>query len=129
MWRNFPTLLILALLLSIVGVTAWADDKPKDKKGVTYQDDVVPILKSNCYRCHGPEKQESELRLDTPEGIKKGGSVGPAIVAGKADESHLIKSVEGKSDDVVAMPPEDGPLSKEQIATLRKWIDAGAKFE
>ena len=98
-------------------------------KPVSYKDDVAPILAGNCVKCHGPTKQESDFRLDTPEGLTNGGKVGPAIVAGSAKESHLIKAITGTSDDVVAMPPEDGPLSKEQIELLKRWIDEGAKFK
>lgn len=96
-------------------------------KPVSYKDDVVPILSANCYKCHGPDKQESDFRLDSYEKLIKGGKVGTAIVAGKSAESHLFKAINGKSDDVVAMPPEDGPLGKEQIELIKKWIDEGAK--
>jgi hypothetical protein len=98
-------------------------------KPVSYKNDVAPILAGNCVKCHGPTKQESDFRLDTPDGLTKGGKVGPAIVPGSAKESHLMKAILGTSDDVVAMPPEDGPLSKEQIDVLRRWIDEGAKFK
>lgn len=98
-------------------------------KPVRYKDDVVPILESNCYRCHGPDKQESDFRLDSPKGLAKGGKVGKAIVPGKSGESHLIQAITGMSDDIVAMPPEDSPLSKEQIDLLKRWIDEGAKYK
>jgi hypothetical protein len=98
-------------------------------KPVSYKNDVAPILAGHCVKCHGPTKQESDFRLDTPKGLTKGGKVGPAIVPGSGKESHLIKAITGTSDDVVAMPPEDGPLSKEQIELLKRWIDEGAKFQ
>src|SRR5205807_7713406 len=56
----------------------------------------------------------------------KGGSGGPAIVPGKSGESLLIDAVTG-ADGVEKMPPEGEPLTPEQIARLRLWIDQGAK--
>ena len=114
------------VLFALVAATRAAHPAPKP---VSYKNDIAPILAGNCTKCHGPTKQESDFRLDTPEGITKGGKVGPAIVAGSSRDSHLIKAVTGTSDDVVAMPPEDGPLSKEQIELLKRWIDEGAKFK
>ena len=123
-----PFILLLALTAAAPQASSL---KPQASatKPVRYKDDIVPILSSNCYRCHGPDKQESDFRLDTPEGLTKGGKVGKAIVPGKSAESHLIKAVLGTSDDIVAMPPEDGPLSKEQIDLLKRWIDEGAKYK
>src|SRR5262245_60541752 len=45
---------------------------------------VRPILVERCYRCHGPEaeKPKGGLRLDTREGLLKGGERGPALVPG-----------------------------------------------
>jgi len=114
------------VLFALVGTALAAH--PAAKR-VSYKNDIAPILAGNCAKCHGPTKQESDFRLDTPEGLTKGGNVGPAIVPGSSKDSHLIKAVTGTSDDVVAMPPEDGPLGKEQIDLLRRWIDEGAKFK
>jgi hypothetical protein len=100
-----------------------------DAAPVDYERDVQPILAGTCYKCHGPDKQESDLRLDSPKAILKGGKLGPAIVAGKSKESVLIQAITGSSDDIVAMPPEDGPLSDAAIKLLTRWVDEGAKFE
>src|SRR5438093_13586527 len=72
--RCFPALLAG---LSISASSALASD------GVDYLRDVKPILSEHCYSCHGAQKQESGLRLDTVAAARRGGNTGPAIVPGK----------------------------------------------
>jgi hypothetical protein len=91
---------------------------------VDYERDVKPILAAHCYSCHGDLRQKSELRVDHVSFLRQGGSLGPAI-AEKSDDSLLIQAVTG-SGDVERMPLEAKPLSDDEIATLRAWIDAGA---
>jgi mono/diheme cytochrome c family protein len=93
---------------------------------VDYLRDVKPILAKNCFKCHGPDKQQAKLRLDTAAFMRKGGKTGPAVVAGQSEESRLIDAVTG-TGGAVAMPPKTDPLSKKDIAILRAWIDGGAK--
>jgi mono/diheme cytochrome c family protein len=95
---------------------------------VDYERDVKPILKNKCYACHGQVKQKSGLRLDAGKLILAGGDGGKVIVAGKSGDSPLIERVTSKEDGE-RMPPEGAaPLSSEQIALLKNWIDQGAKF-
>ena len=94
---------------------------------VDYLRDVKPILTKHCYSCHGAEKQKAGLRLDTAKAILEGGNSGPALVAGKSNDSPIIKAVTG-AKGVKAMPPKDQPrLTAEQMAVLKAWIDEGAK--
>jgi mono/diheme cytochrome c family protein len=96
--------------------------------GIDFERDVRPILAASCFKCHGPDKQESGLRLDTPQGIVSGGYSGSAISAGKSAESLIVKAITG-ADDASQMPPEgEKPLTAEQIALVTRWIDAGAKL-
>jgi hypothetical protein len=95
-----------------------------EEKPVDFGRDVKPILARNCYRCHGPLKQQHGLRVDTAAAIAKGGESGAAVVPGKSGESLLIKAITGS--DGWKMPPEGKPLSEEEIAVIKHWIDAGA---
>jgi len=109
------------LFLSLAQV-AVADDAP------SFNRDIRPILANNCFACHGPDSgtREAELRLDTFEGATEW-----AIVAGDADGSEVISRITSEDPDV-RMPPaasKKPPLTPEQIELLRKWINAGAKFE
>ena len=111
--------LALAGWLLVTGTLTAADS-------IDYLRDVKPIFTRNCLACHGPDKQRSGLRLDTAAFAVKGGNSGPAIVAGKAEESRLIKALLG-ADKVPIMPPKEPRLKAEEIARLRAWIDQGAK--
>ena len=93
---------------------------------VDYLRDVKPILAKHCASCHGAAKPKGGLRLDTAAAALEGGDNGPAVVPGKADESLLLDAVTGDGG-IERMPLKRPPLSDEQIATLRAWIDQGAE--
>ncbi|MGQ0636509.1 MAG: PSD1 and planctomycete cytochrome C domain-containing protein [Planctomycetaceae bacterium] len=98
-----------------------------DAKTVDFDRDVRPILEQRCVKCHGAEKQKSGLRLDTLKAATAGGDSGPAIEPGASAESLLVQALSG-SDGVAKMPPKGEPeLSADEIATLRAWIDQGAR--
>jgi mono/diheme cytochrome c family protein len=84
---------------------------------------IRPLLAENCFKCHGAEKQEENLRLDSRAAVLTGGDRGPAVVPGKPDGSLLIKAI--KHLDDLEMPPKK-QLSREQIADLTLWIKSGA---
>ena len=65
---------------------------------------VAPLLTTHCVACHGTEKQEGGLRLDSLAGLSAGGEAGPVIVPGSAAESVLAGAV-GYADEALAMPP------------------------
>lgn len=93
---------------------------------VDFARDIQPIFEANCVKCHGPEKQKADYRLDVKSIALTGGeNHAPNIVPGKSAESPLVKFVAGLHADV-KMPPKGERLSAEQIGLLRKWIDEGA---
>jgi hypothetical protein len=94
---------------------------------VDFKTDIEPILSKRCWSCHGEKKQESGLRLDRRAAALAGGDGGQIIVAGKSEESRLIQYVTGTDPDKL-MPPEGEPLTPQQIAKLRAWIDQGATW-
>ncbi|MGB8852692.1 MAG: PSD1 and planctomycete cytochrome C domain-containing protein [Pirellulales bacterium] len=97
-------------------------------ESVDFVRDVRPILQRHCHRCHGEAAEKSGLRLDVKAAAFRGGDgYGPAIVVGKAADSPLIQLVTS-TDRSERMPPEGDGLSAAEIATLRKWIDAGAAW-
>jgi mono/diheme cytochrome c family protein len=88
---------------------------------------VQPILTANCVACHGPDKAEGKLRLDTIDGIRKGGEGGAAIVAGRGASSEMIRRIWLPGTHKDAMPPSGRrPLSPADATLLRWWIDRGA---
>ena len=92
---------------------------------VDYAKQIRPLLSRRCYECHGPEKQESGLRVDTIAAMKEGGVRGEGLLPGEGEKSLLIEAVLGTDDDLV-MPPEGDRLSEAEIKLITKWIDEGA---
>ena len=92
---------------------------------VEYVRDVKPILTERCYACHGALKQESGLRLDTGEAVRRGGDGGAIVDMAAAERSSLIARI-SSHDESERMPPEGEPLTEIQIETLRNWIAQGA---
>ena len=94
-----------------------------------FESQILPILETKCFKCHGQDKQKSDLRLDSVTGINKGGNSGePLFVRGNSSKSliaHLINS-----DDLEErMPPEgETELTIEERALISEWIDAGAQM-
>ena len=98
----------------------------------TYWNDVRPILRKNCTVCHGARNLKEidvsgGLALDSYEAVLKGGKRS-VIQVGKSDGSQLVRLIR-TSDDEKRMPLAATPLSAENIATIRRWIDTGAKRE
>jgi mono/diheme cytochrome c family protein len=125
----FRSCVLLALLTAspLIG-----QEKPRSDTApqVDFERDIRPIFAKHCFSCHGPESHEGGLRLHQKAAAMAGGDRGEILVAGKSAESRLIQFVTGKNDESVLMPPEgEGqPLSREQIAMLRAWIDQGARW-
>lgn len=84
------------------------------------------ILEAKCLVCHGATKM-ADLDLRELATTLKGGKRGPAIVPGNAEASLLYKAVKREGD--VQMPPGKKPLTAAEVATLRDWINRGAKLE
>ncbi len=101
---------------------------PVAAQTVDFQRDIQPLLARRCYSCHGPDTQESGLRLDsrtTATALLDSG--GRAIVPGDSGASAMLSRVTSADPDL-RMPPEGPPLSAKQVESLRAWIAAGADW-
>jgi mono/diheme cytochrome c family protein len=117
--------LTIALLLSLVP-PALADISVSPEQEQFFEQKIRPVLAEHCLKCHGPEKQESDLRLDSKAAMSRGGASGETLLA--ADDpaqSYLLQVVKHETD--TKMPPE-GKLSDDQIASLATWITQGAPW-
>jgi mono/diheme cytochrome c family protein len=102
---------------------------PDVQEAAVYANVVKPILETRCYSCHGPNKQKGKLRLDEPNFILTGGKDGKIIIAGKPDESDLIKRILLPKESKSHMPPIEKPqLSKQDLDLLHWWVSTGADF-
>ena len=104
-----------------------AEDEDEPKRAVDYEREIKPLLFQKCAACHGALKQNSGLRLDAGELIRKGGDSGPSVLPGHSIRSMLIERVTVQ-DHSIRMPPEGQgeKLSESQVDLLRRWIDQGA---
>ena len=90
-----------------------------------FENRVRPLLVARCVKCHGPKRVEGGLRLDSQQGLLKGGDDGPVIVPGDPQRSVLIKAVRREGE--LKMPPEN-PLNRLEVADLVRWIQRGAAW-
>lgn len=101
---------------------------PAARRKVDFDRDILPILFEHCLKCHGPDRQRSDYRVDRRSEALRGGESGePAIVPGKSADSRLLLLVAGLDPDAV-MPPKGPRLDPNQLGLLRAWIDQGAHW-
>src|SRR5688500_1258907 len=97
------------------------------ERTIDFNRDVRPILAENCFHCHGADaaKRQADLRLDERDAAVELG----AIVPERPGESLVVERITSDDPDV-KMPPPDSKrqLSREQIATLTRWIAEGARY-
>lgn len=90
---------------------------------LTFEKDIRPILKANCFDCHGEgETLKGGLDLRLRRLMVTGGKTGPAIVPGKPARSRLVKLIRQGE-----MPKREKKLTPAQVATIEKWIAGGAR--
>lgn len=128
-WRPIGLLVVIGAALSLLanGVSA-ADEATEAAQIEHFEKHIRPLLHNRCYGCHSQEAKvlQGGLRVDSKEHLLAGGDSGPAVIAGKPDESPLIQSIRYHGDGY-DMPPE-GKLPDAEIALLVDWVAGGAFF-
>jgi mono/diheme cytochrome c family protein len=114
------TILVMSVVVGIA-----TESQASDPEGGDAPPRFAAILQAKCVRCHGGTSIKGGLSLASAAAMDQGGDSGPAIEPGKPDESLLIEKLIG---DVPEMPRGGKPLAPEEIATLRRWIEEGAKW-
>ena len=95
-----------------------------------FADLVQPVLDRRCVKCHGPSKSKGDLRLDSREGLEKGGRDGAVLVPGNPAQSEIIRRITLPPFDEDAMPTDgETPLDVGETELIRWWIDGGASFD
>jgi len=114
--------------LYLFGATP-ASSAAAPKGPVSFINDVAPILKKNCFGCHGVKNPKGKLDMTKYETFRKGGTKDDPIAPGKPDESFIILAL--TATDKTRMPPQEtaDPLKKEEIAVIEQWIKEGAKLD
>ncbi|MEY4484132.1 MAG: hypothetical protein RL693_1584, partial [Verrucomicrobiota bacterium] len=91
------------LLASLSAVSVLAEE-PRN-----YEDHILPLLREHCSNCHRPGKTRGGLDVTTMEKLEKGGSAGPSVVAGLAENSPIFRAISHIGDEE-PMPPEQDKL-------------------
>ena len=118
---------IRAWLGRVTGGSASAPRASRPNRVLAYSTFVQPILTRRCVNCHGPDRAEGKLRLDTLQGLRKGGEDGAVIAPGRAADSEIVRRIWLPPSHKDAMPPggKRAPTASE-AAVIRWWIDQGA---
>ncbi len=129
MLRQFASALACGLIISASSRAAAPVPAPKLTPAQVdfFEKKVRPVLVKDCYKCHSAEggRIKGGLRVDTRDGLLKGGDSGPAIIPGNPDRSPLIRAIRYR-DSALQMPPDDKKLPAAQIADLEAWVRMGA---
>lgn len=96
---------------------------------VSFRAEIAPLLVKNCLACHGPQKAEGVYRVDSYDRLLQEGDSGErGFVAKDVDASEAFRRITSDDPDE-RMPLEADPLSKDEIARIRRWIEGGAKYD
>ena len=108
----------VVVLLSLPGKSLAADP--------SYAKDIKPILANYCTECHSANSAKAGIKLDAVADMLKAGKKGAAVVAGKPDDSLLVKTINGMGKQ---MPPKKSKkkVAADELAKIKAWIKAGAK--
>ena len=114
-----PLSVVISLVVLLTGAVVLGADP-----AALFEEKVKPLLAHHCYDCHSEKSKElkGSLKLDSLAGIMKGGSNGPAVVAGDVEDSFLLRAIRYQEADY-QMPPR-GRLSDEEIAGIEAWVKA-----
>lgn len=136
-----PLILAGTLAMAFLPLLLLAADKKIDlaklppaatQAGLTFDKDVKPLIETTCLKCHSGKRPKGRYSVENREAfLKGGGSDEAAVVPGNSEKSPLIHYVADLVPEM-EMPPIDDrqeypPLTRDQIAILRAWIDQGAK--
>ncbi|GIW79355.1 MAG: hypothetical protein KatS3mg105_1162 [Gemmatales bacterium] len=124
--------LVVAGVLVLTANKATAQVEPikvielKRTEPVLYDKDIEPIFVKKCLYCHSGNVKEGKFDMGTYESLMKGGKRGKAIIPGNSKKSLLVQ-LAGKTKSPRMPPRKEKPLTPEELALIKLWIDQGAK--
>jgi hypothetical protein len=117
--------------LPVLGACLFAATGCDRTPTVSYQKDVVPILDKHCMSCHVPGQAGyvvSGFELGSYESLMKGTQFGPVVLPHDPLTSVLVMLIEGRVDPALKMPHGDATTpTADEILTIRRWVEQGAK--
>ena len=103
-------------------------ERAKNLVPVSFEHEVAPILNESCVRCHGADQASAGLRMDTFNGLAKGGRSGVPVAPGVPARSGIMLRM-ASPDEQNRMPKGGAKLADADMMTIARWIDQGAKFD
>ncbi len=107
------------------GIAATVSDAANSQPSINFAAEVQPILAAHCVKCHGPDVQSNGLRLDSAEHAAAGGYTEAPVVGGTLGTNEIYRRVSA-TDRAFRMPKNAAPLTPEEIATIKRWVEQGA---
>ncbi|MCP4787358.1 MAG: hypothetical protein GY903_01435 [Fuerstiella sp.] len=94
---------------------------------VSFEQEVAPIIKDKCLRCHGEDQPRANLRMDTYANMGRGGRSGPLLLPRNPRRSLIMARLTADAED--RMPQGEAQLSDDEIGIIGRWIGGGAAFD
>jgi cytochrome c553 len=113
----FPSILAICKALSF-SISALASEQD------FFESNIRPVLAEHCYACHGSDKNEGALRLNTAEDFNRGGSHGTLLADPDNDRGSLLAVLKNNFE----FDHLDIELSDTTQADLLNWIQSGAPW-
>lgn len=106
----------LLMLVAAAAASAQAQDRARTPAAADFTQTVAPLLERYCVRCHGPDKQKGDVRLDTLDPAM------PALADAETWHTALDMLTGGE------MPPDDErqPSAAERAAIV-DWLSAALR--
>ncbi|NOZ39991.1 MAG: DUF1553 domain-containing protein [Planctomycetes bacterium] len=121
----FHDIMRLAVTICLVYTMTYATILPTSAApAVDFVRDIAPIFEQHCVSCHKSSDPNGDLDLTYAEGVLNDNDL-PLVVVENPAESLLLKMISG---DQPEMPQDANPLSAEQVATIKRWIEQGAPW-
>jgi mono/diheme cytochrome c family protein len=96
---------------------------------VDFAKEIAPIFSQRCIRCHNAEEKKGKWSLATAaEFFKKRGGHEDAVIRGDPENSLLVDLVSPQGKHDAEMPKEGDPLTRDEVALVRRWVAEGAPW-
>jgi hypothetical protein len=93
-------------------------------KFVAFSKEIAPIFVKRCLACHNARTAKGRYNMETFTAVMKGGEVGDTIIPKDGELSNLCLMVAAGT-----MPKDADPLTKDEIAKIKKWVALGAVLD
>ena len=127
MKKSFYRIIVIPILTIIAHANNDDHVKNMTMSRALFENDIKPIFKEHCLKCHGGEKTKSSFDLSSRESLIAGGDQGDAIIVGKPDQSPLIDYL--RHNEEPFMPPKEPKLPEKSISLIEQWISLGAAYD